>query len=303
MNTPSTSLAGKSRIDPVGQVELLLNQVFLGVFQTVEARKRFGFSKISAQVSFDGLPGWYVWFSDRPGAYLLRALVNDNDDPLLFTLRALDCGEGFDSTGTPSAEGEKSIPASFYLVGRVGLCWSKNRRLLELQAASSERLRDYRVDGLTLRNSSGEPIEVVCPGGCDRNLPGWQLTHHLVDKLLLAVCFQQRIAPIAALVAARDGYANHLHAEQKVERRLEPGVSQLLLHIALAATPIDDPELSPATYAAATRQHLGGKPVACVVGHPADPEGRTRFINPNWWQAKKLPMEPAASCGCCHHDH
>jgi hypothetical protein len=274
-----------------------------------------------------------VWFSDRPGAYLLRALVNDNDDPLLFTLRALDtppvgigiyyypdteescfedfswpekilrCGEGFDSTGTPSAEGEKSIPASFYLVGRVGLCWSKNRRLLELQAASSERLRDYRVDGLTLRNSSGEPIEVVCPGGCDRNLPGWQLTHHLVDKLLLAVCFQQRIAPIAALVAARDGYANHLHAEQKVERRLEPGVSQLLLHIALAATPIDDPELSPATYAAATRQHLGGKPVACVVGHPADPEGRTRFINPNWWQAKKLPMEPAASCGCCHHDH
>jgi hypothetical protein len=331
MNALLISPEGRQRTDPVGQVELLLNQVFLGVFQTEAARSRLGFRHISPQVSFDGLPGWYVWFSDLSGAYLIRVLGSGAPpepaplgmdaqtvrlgiyyypsveescfEDFSWPEKILRCGESFDSTGTPSAEGRNSIPASFYLVGWIDLCWCKSRRLLALQAGSSERLRDYRIDGLTVKNVSGEPLELVRPGGCDRNLPGWELTQHLVDKLVLAICFQQRLSPIAALVTAREGYANHLHSEQKAERRTEPGISDLFLATALSAMPIDDPELTPETYVAAARQRLGGEPVACAVGLPPHPEGRARFINPDWWRVKDLPLEPALGCGCCHHDH
>jgi hypothetical protein len=319
--------------DPVGQVELLLNQVFLGVFQTAAARTRFGFRQISPQVSLDGLPGWYVWFSDRSGAYLIRVLESGSGTPpepvrlgmgaravrlgihyypsveeacfedFSWPEKILRCGESFDSTGTPSAEGRSSIPDSFYLVGWVDLSWRGCRRVLELQAGSSERMRDYRLDGLKVKNASGEPLEVVRPGGCDRNLPGWVLTQHFVDKLLLAICFQQRLSPIAALVTAREGYANHLHAEQKAERRPEPGISDLFLAAALSAMPIDDPDLAPEAYVIAARQRLRGEPVASAVGLPSDSLGRARFINPDWWRAKDLPLEPAVGCGCCHHDH
>ena len=48
-----------------------------------------------------------------------------------------------------------------------------------------DRWRDYRVGGLHFYDPSGKLTEVVMAGGRDRDVPGWELTHFLADKLIL----------------------------------------------------------------------------------------------------------------------
>ena len=332
MTATLKSLESRQRIDPVGQVELLLNQVFLSVFQTEAARSRFGFTHISPQVSFDGFPGWYLWFSDRSGAFLLRVLtgcdvpttesnfnletvqgirlgvfyyphIEEKDfEGFSWPEKILRCSDYFDQTGTPTSEGRKEIPSSFFLVGQIDIRLCSMRCYLELECSALERWRDYRVGGLHVRGPSGDLLEVVAAGDRDRDVPGWELTHFLMDKLVLGICFQQRLTPIAVLVSKEEGFASYLQENQQIEQRIEPGISEMNLSIGLSASPGGDSTICRRDYAAAA-QRLGRELIDFMTGGSPPPDKRRLWINPEWWQAKNEPFEPATICGCCHHEH
>jgi hypothetical protein len=327
------SLEGRQRIDPVGQIELLLNQVFLSVFQTEAARSRFGFTHISPVVIADGQPGWYLWFADRQGAFLLRSFtgypVLHHESPFThepvrgvrlgvfyypkleeavfdcfsWPEKILRCTDCFDPTGTPTAQRRAEIPEAYFLVGHVDIRFIPSRRFLEVECTALERWRDYRIGGLHLRDPSGDLLEVVPAGGRDRDIPGWELTRFLTDKLVLGICFNRRLAPMAVLVSRRDGIACYLHENRQVEQRIEPEISEMKLVIGLTEPGCGEGAIDFRGYATATQQRIGGELVDFVLGGTALPVKGSLWINPDWWQAQNEPFEPGNGCGCCHHDH
>ena len=141
--------------------------------------------------------------------------------------KILRCSDYFDQTGTPTSEGRKEIPCSFFLVGQIDIRLCSMRCYLELELSALERWRDYRVGGLHVRGPSGDLLEVVAAGDRDRDVPGWELTHLLMDKLVLGICFQQRLTPIAVLVSKKEGFASYLQENQQIEQRIEPGISEM----------------------------------------------------------------------------
>lgn len=331
MTAISKSLEGRRSVDPVGQVELLLNEVFLAVFQTDAARTRFGFNHISPQVSGDGLPGWYLWFSGRRGAFLLKTLDRvpaagstggigtgpgvrlgvfyyphvDEDDFECFSWpeKIIRCGDFFDTTGTPTPEGGPKIPDPFFLVGQIEVRLDAWHRFMEIESRALERLRSYRVEGLRVRDRSGGLLEVVAAGGRDRDIPGWELTCFLTDKLILGVCFQQRLAPLAVVISKKEGVASYLHENQRIEQRMEPHISERILSVCLSAPAGSESSIRPQEYATAVRQRLGRDWAGSMTGGASSPDERRPWVNPEWWQAQKEPFQPAGGCGCCHHEH
>lgn len=331
MTAISKSLEGRRSVDPVGLVELLLNQVFLSVFQTDAARSRFGFNHISLQVSVDGLPGWYLWFSGRRGAFLLKALGSvpavgsiggigtgpgarlgvfyyphvDEDDFESFSWpeKIVRCGDFFDSTGTPTPEGGPKIPDPFFLVGQIEMRLDARHRFIEIESRALERLRSYRAEGLRVQDPSGRMLEVVAAGGRDRDIPGWELTCFLTDKLVLGVCFQQRRAPLSVVISKKEGVASYLYENQRIEQRREPRISERILSVCLSAPAGIESSIRSQEYAAAVSQRLGGDWAGSMTGGASPYDERLSWVNPEWWQAQKEPFQLAGGCGCCQHEH
>ncbi len=324
----------QQRVDAVGALELLLNQVFLAVFQTASVRKRFGFNHISLLVSMDGQPGWYLWFSKWQGAFLLRSLggyevpeyerfwPNESvcgvrlgifyypeiDEEVFESFswpeKILRCGESFDETGTPTPTGRKEIPEAFFLVGHADIRFVSSRRFLELECTAPNRWRDYRLEGLQVQGSSGNLLQVVPAGGRDRNIPGWELTCFLIDKLVLGICYGRRLAPIVARVSQRQGFSCYIHDGHLQEKKTEAGISEMKLTLGLTELGCEETDLDLRRYAVATRERFDGVLIDFAdEGPPVQSVCPSPWINPEWWQAKHLPFAPKEDCLCCLHDH
>lgn len=218
-----------SYIDPVLAVETLLNELFQTVFLNESARCHFGFSKISQINASGGRPQWYLWFSEKKGAYSLtiqedpfdsneerlpggEVKAENNLDPYILiryypdmeedVFDSLSCfeqiarlGSLFDTTGTPTFEGGRALHENLFVVGRMDIVIHSSKSDVDFYCAAPDRWRDYRVDGLTLMDDNGEFRPVLSPGDLDRDLPGWDLSFFIYDKIISTFCLLTGQAP------------------------------------------------------------------------------------------------------------
>lgn len=214
-----------AHIDPVSVVESSFHSMLLGIFNNEGASRYFGFSRISPFHCDAGMPGWYLWFQEKPGAFGLfvkdaACLPTDGkkDNPpssvagritimyypdveeevfekfSWFEKIAL-MGPLFDATGTPTVEGRQRLAESFFIVGHMDILMAVDGSLQEFVCTAPEAWVDLRPEGLVLNDPEGRPFQALQPGEKDRDVPGWRLSHFLLDKIISGFCYCRKCAP------------------------------------------------------------------------------------------------------------
>lgn len=221
--------------DPV--TDLL--QVFDAMFRLVipgPGRKIIGLTGISEKQS--GAPGWYLWFEDRPGAYLLELVVAETvseEDivspsdrggargtywikyyPAVDDLQSLHAfsdieqtvrtGGCFDNTGTPDFEKGDGIPETFFLIGAIEASLTADGSGLSLCLESL----DHWVTSVVAANGS-QPDERGVKK--DRNIPAWNYSWFLFDRLILTLCLAYRTSPLQISLHEQPGHKFHMDLE------------------------------------------------------------------------------------------
>jgi hypothetical protein len=334
-------LGTKTKIDPVGIVEGTFYSMFYSLFHNEEARDYFGFSQISFFCNEEGLPGWYLWFKEKKGAYQLELingeiLPQENEksgnfspfklavrgrfavryfpseeeeifDTYSYFERLIRLGPFFDQTGTPTFEGRTKIHESYFIVGYIDVQTNFSRDFIEIECIAPERWEDFRVDGLYLKTPDQKDYEAVAPGRQDRNVSGWNLSSFLFDKILLGFCYSFKVSPLAVLLSAENGFNFYIDNENRAEKRENPDLKQFYLTCGLelqkeGGGPYrEDKKLN--FYIQSVINRLGqGK--NDIMGIWKRPENITSpQINHDWWKVKEMKFREDDSNVCCLHDH
>lgn len=251
-------------IDPVGVAESCLSSMFVGVFHHEGARRHYGYSRISPFHSDEGMPGWYLWFEGKSGAYGLKvadavcrseamstqashamvaaritiAYFPDPDEAIFESFswfeRIARVGDFFDGSGTPTTEARGQLQDSFFAVGHADILVTADGSLVELACTAPEEWVDIRPAGLDLSDDQGRPFPAVPPGGKDRRVPGWSLSHFLLDKIVCGFLFsqQRRLQQISGYRFDMPEF--WIGDDNSIERRFDLGLKGCGLHLATA---------------------------------------------------------------------
>ncbi len=235
-------------IDPVDIVESSLNRMFVAVFNNEGARQHLGFARISPFHSNEGLPGWYLWFEGRTGAYgisiddaamqdqtsgrsigpgqvaaRISAAYFPHPDESVFDAfswfeRITLSSDAFDASGTPTLDARERLPRRCFTVGHIDLIMTGAGDLLSLACTAADQWVDIRPAGLELIDPEGRPFQAVQAGARDRSVPGWSLAHILLDKLVCALlhCQHLRVREVRGYTFEMPGFL--VHADGRVER-------------------------------------------------------------------------------------
>ena len=177
-------------------------------------------------------PAWYFWIADTPGTYALQledinAPQPDRPDwvsgifalkcypyphqnvfqSFSFQERSMILSDVFDDTHTPRFSHRDRIPDTLFNVATVELNVDRNGRWaqfimegLELMQISyvSEVIPNYPVLQKERRFKSGE---------FDRNVPGWELSYPLFDRLLSLYSFYSKKTPVRLWSTRSPGFS------------------------------------------------------------------------------------------------
>jgi hypothetical protein len=288
----------------VGIVEGTFYSMFYSLFHNEEARDYFGFSQISFFCNEEGLPGWYLWFKEKKGAYQLELINGEilpqeneksgNFSPFKLAVRGRFAVRYF-------------IHESYFIVGYIDVQTNFSRDFIEIECIAPERWEDFRVDGLYLKTPDQKDYEAVAPGRQDRNVSGWNLSSFLFDKILLGFCYSFKVSPLAVLLSAENGFNFYIDNENRAEKRENPDLKQFYLTCGLdlqkeGGGPYrEDKKLN--FYIQSVINRLGqGK--NDIMGIWKRPENITSpQINHDWWKVKEMKFREDDSNVCCLHDH
>jgi len=320
-------------IDPLISFETLLFELFQTVFQNDAARRHFGFSQISQVTTPDGLPAWYLWFSDKPGAYSLavteghrvhgmsevsgrddgdalaaRLLIRyfpDTEDESFDSLSTFEqifrMGPSFDSTGTPSFEGGRAMHDSFFVAGFMDILIHSSKADVDFFCTAPDRWLDYRLDGLTLIDDKGKSRQVVSPGSVDRDFPGWDLSFFIFDKIISSFCFVSGQAPRHAGAASGPFVHYEIDGEQRVNAVHDPALTEHAFGVSFPNGPGHD--LLKERYASFAERF--DAPEYALIGMWEEPDDvPAQWRRPEWWtiRATHFHADPDHVCSC-YTDH
>jgi len=320
-------------IDPLISFETLLFELFQRVFQNDAARRHFGFSQISQVTTPDGLPAWYLWFSDKPGAYSLsvteghrvpemsgvsgrddgdalaaRLLIRyfpDTEDESFDSLSTFEqifrLGPSFDSTGTPSFEGGRAMHDSFFVAGYMDILIHSSKADVDFFCTAPDRWRDYRLDGLTLTDDKGKSRQVVSPGAVDRDFPGWDLSFFIFDKIISSFCFVSGQAPRRAGAASRPFVHYEIDGEQRVNAVHDTAITEHSFGVSFPNGAGYD--LLKERYASFAERF--DAPEYALVGMWEEPDDvPAQWRRPEWWTIRTTHFhaDPDHVCSC-YTDH
>jgi hypothetical protein len=308
-------------IDPISNLQHLIDKIFRTIFPNEEARRFFHFAGLSEKISSE--PGWYLWFSDIPGVYLLdlndaRVLEEDaqepdslkkegyvlsgsfiikyypnlDDDKYLLSFseeeQKIRASLLFDHTGTPAWEGNGEIPPSFFQVGLLSILFDRKSNRLEISLLAPDRRMaepDDRVD-------CGE-MPIAEAG--DRDVPAWELSFFLADRLINGLGYTYKTKPQCVHVFQRERLPSATQKEDEVCRKLISPSKELNL---LGSFPIPDDllgtekeEFDIDRYSANLKEwgNLNGwKLLECQRTPSKDPQP---WINPRWWEAASTEID------------
>ncbi len=323
----------RTQIDSVGAVEGIFSNLFFSLFPQEDARMHFGYSKISPVIGRRGLPGWYLWFQGKQGSFKLELLGNlpDPEDPRnAFTeepiigsqmviryypseeesiLDSYSCYEQmvrlsslFDHTGTPTVEGTDHIRDSFFTVGFLNVRTDLSRSFLELECVAPERWIDYRSEGVYLKNGQESEFEAVPPGGLDRDVPGWVLSHQLFDKIMLGLGYVYRASPISVFLSKERAFTFTIDGNNRVTKQDAAELSQFHLIVAFETSRTEAAKIGPQLYKESVRRGLQLANLK-LLGEWDQPPFKANWINPDWWWTKEMTFSGPTAFHCCGHDH
>lgn len=328
-----------AHIDPVSIVESSFHSMFLEIFNNESVRDYLGFWRISPFHSADGMPGWYLWFREKPGVYglfiengvcLSEAGKSDNPPSSVagririmyypdaeeevfeafswFEKIAL-MGPFFDATGTPTAEGRQQMDESFFTVGHMDTLMTVDGSLLEFVCTAPQTWVDFRSEGLVLNDPEGKPFRAVHPGGRDREVPGWLLSRFLFDKLVSGFCYCRKTAPEQADMYEFDMPEFSVDARARVRESFVLALSGYQLQVVFSpasGSTGDSREIDPEMNWC--RQLAGGMLHSRIPGRwlQAWSGNGREFSNPeglDWWGIKDLHFHDHGGCLCTCYEH
>ena len=107
--------------------------------------------------------------------------------------------------GIPKLVLRKQFPKDAFVIGSME-CALKDR-LESIKISSQNYYREYVAEGIKMPDAQGELVELVAPGGLDRNVPGLELTkifaEFFINKFLNAfsiVCIPEKQEEVAGVV-------------------------------------------------------------------------------------------------------
>jgi hypothetical protein len=285
------------------------------------ARELFGLEGVSEKIV--GRPGWYLWFSDLPGAYQLelvravapvRMLSGEDAKPDRFAgAYAIKCypscddaqllgsfstyeriirqSEFFDATGAPDIAVVEDLPDSLFVVGTLEIESFPKGNELALLLDAPERGVTYVSQSQILAGPDGNPLLTIKSGSRDRNVPAWDLSWRLLDRLLKILLSAYRAQPDSARFVESMGFSYWVNArgsatpkpDGKVKRR------RLKVHLRIFDSPFQN--------------HRGARTedlelATCLMNSPAPGRERraaaaietSEWISPEWWHVADYPL-------------
>lgn len=317
--------------DPTLNVQLLIDNVFRVLMPSESARHHFKIKGISER--WIGPPGWYLWFDDFPGSFLLEIReacllsevpvqqgqasgnpavsrgilgikyypdINDQQALRGFSraereIRTSDC---FDETGTPDFDHACHIPDTFFDIGAMEVLVGEGRRfaVLSLHALSIWRL--YKIDKRTTSTSLTVFQKVL-----GREIPSWPWSWFLFDRLLAAFCFACRVVPTHVDLLEQEGKVFLVDSENDVTERSDPSIAfrSLLCGFMLPDELFPEQKQTRDQLSYLRQQILN----ADHLGHARHilecfemPREALPWINPGWWQlnAANLTLQDTGFC-------
>jgi hypothetical protein len=307
-------------IDPISNLQHLIDKIFRTIFPNEEARRFFHFSGLSEKISSE--PGWYLWFSNVPGVYLLdlkdaqvlqedgpgtafpekegyalsgcfviKYFPNLNDDKYFMSFseeeRKIRASLLFDHTGTPTLEGNDEIPSPFFQVGLLNILFDRERKRLDLSLLAQDR-------SMAVQNHQVDCREMPTVEMGDREVPAWGLSFFLVDRLINGLGYTYKTKPQCVHVFQRERPASGIQEEDEV---YQESISPSKEFILFGSFPIPDDLLGTGKedfnidqYNANLEEwgNLNGwKLLECQRTPSKDPQ---LWINPGWWEAANIEI-------------
>ncbi len=325
-------------IDPIGIAESCLHRMFIGVFNDEGARRHFGFSRISPFHGDGGMPGWYLWFEDKAGAYGIvitdavcrqDATPKDASDVMVaasITITYFPDPEEklfddfswfekiartsrlFDTSGTPTQEARRQLHHSFFTAGHIDILMTLDGRLFELACTAADAWVDIRPAGLVLSDDQGRPFQAVEPGGRDRAVPGWTLSQFLLDKIVSGFLYCQR-----GSIEHLTGYQFKMPefiigSDNRIEQRFDLGLKGHGLHLTTA------PPHEPASVTGCRAEMAGRQDLPADTIYPPLQQWETVWCGrrpqasdwgcSEWWKISDLHFHGHQNHLCaCYRDH
>ncbi|TSA09968.1 MAG: hypothetical protein D4R73_06085 [Deltaproteobacteria bacterium] len=279
----------------------------------------------------NGAPGWYLWFEDHPGAYLLeladaetKSLLNNSPVPgrgsvhglyrikyypqiedhsslKLFSageelFRKSDC---FDRTGTPDFEEGENIPESFFLIGTIEITLTADANEIVLCMGTLDRWVTWAVDGLVITDEQGVIHTLREPGAKDRDVPAWEWSWFLLDRLILIICLGYRAFPRQVNIHEATGHAFRVFKNGISRTVPDDSIRQRWLNISFrlheghSACP-----KAVETYPAEPMTMLGVPPGHLVTSYCHEPSRSHPWIPSSWWHIRENPLDSAGVLPC-----
>jgi len=301
-------------VDPVTDICAVLDTVFRIVIPSESARKMFSIKGISEKCS--GHPGWYLWFEDKPGAYLLE-LVEAESHEAESGEHALDHISGyfqikyypdvldtrlfetfslseqvtrksslFDTSGTPVFDADSEMHESLFATGRLDVSISTKENRVEFTLSAPDHWITWHSRGYKITDQRGVEREVLSPGEIDRNVPSWELSWWVFDRLISAFCYAKRAAPAVVAVFSKPGRAfevngNHVVAKETKKQSVTELISVVLFTLKEEVEEQERFDFDRYVVSLQARELL--KQAALIELQPGWPSGDAGWINDRWW--------------------
>lgn len=315
-------------VDPILNVYSILDGLFRSVVPNEAARKFFGIKAISEKLS--GPPGYYLWFGEKPGAYLLELIdgtvedvshntrhdaitqgassrgrlrikyfpaVDDSSDvfeDFSFYEQLVRMSDLFDGTGTPTFEGSEKIDDTYFVVGNLDMRVTAERELIEITLNAPDRWKTFHPTGLSVSPNREGSVEVIAPGGKDRDVQAWALSWFLFDKLISGFCYAYKTFPQYIAVWKKTGAAYYIDRDNKVVARPHENVKDIylsgcfLIQTCDGSVPDEGCSNTHSDTVSVTLVNPQDGELVCLQDEA--PKDKVDWINPEWWDARTLDI-------------
>ncbi|MEW6139018.1 MAG: hypothetical protein AB1733_12355 [Thermodesulfobacteriota bacterium] len=301
--------------------------MLIGASWSDELKELLGLSQVRQVWKY--APTWYFRIAEVPGVYRLQledtSLPEDSPghgvrgmfslsfypswgDGLAsrfsFEERALIKSRFFDPDGTPTFERMDEIPPGLFVVGALDWKMDPDDRwaLFTLESLSSMRVR-YEAERLE-ESSLLTESRLYREGEIAREVPGWDLSRHLFDRLISLWAYHCRTKPQHVAFTGSQGFEHvYLGPSQGPECMPADDIYLYSLHVAFAHEGCEgdtDRALSE-ELSRSNQQILFSRSFDCGCPHHFSGETPPQVrLNPLWWTLsdRHFSSNLASTCGC-----
>ncbi|MCD6153656.1 MAG: GTP-binding protein [Syntrophobacterales bacterium] len=174
---------------------------------------------------------------------------------------------------------------SQFIVGKLVLSVDNEEENLFLSLCAPEKWREILRNGLDLPRNNGAVVEAVPMGGIDRDVPAYDLSWPLFDKIILTVAYHFKQHPFLVTLKKRPAQVFEITDKNHCYSRQARDIEELCLSVGFGpvlSNGTDDPRLDWATnFFPTDMSPSSSKLIWTITTQDPDPEK----VNPLWWEA------------------